>query len=334
MDKRNQGLVIAVVITVVLLYLTLSQIKPADIVNTLKSIEPIYLIIGFLTYIFCNILRAIRFHILLNKMIKIRSLFNIVCVYNMVNNMAPMRAGELSYVYMLKKLHNKNAAIGASTLIVARILDFAAICSLFLVSSWIAAKQLEGLRLASILTSLVIIACFLLLIMLLRCGENFLDPFNCFLDKLGLGNDARIKYIILKLREMMQAMEGMRNIKTAIFALITSFFIWIANFSVVFLVIKGMHFDMPLHIVIMGSTFTVLSTLLPIYGIAGLGTSQGLWTVIMVPLGIQLNDAIISAFGYYIIQMAYYLTLGIYGLISIKILNQNNDIYLPSEEIQ
>lgn len=316
----------AVVITVVLLYLTLSQIKPADIINTLKSIEPIYLIIGFLTYIFCNTLRAIRFYVLLNKRIKIRSLFNIVCVYNMVNNMAPMRAGELSYVYMLKKLHNKNAAIGASTLIVARILDFAAICSLFLVSSWIAAKQLEGLRFASILTSLLIIACFLLLIMLLRCRENFLDPFACSLDKLGLGNNARIKYIILKLREIMQAMEGMRNIKTAIFALITSFFIWIANFSVVFLVIKGMHFDMPLHIVIMGSTFTVLSTLLPIYGIAGLGTSQGLWTVILVPLGIPLNDAIISAFGYYIIQMAYYLTLGIYGLISIKILNQNNEI--------
>lgn len=326
MDKRNQGLIMAVVITVVLLYLTLSQIKPAEIINTLKSIEPTYLIIGFLTYIFCNILRAIRFYILLNKRIKIRSLFNIVCVYNMVNNMAPMRAGELSYVYMLKKLHNKNAAIGASTLIVARILDFTAICSLFLVSSWIAAKQLEGLRLASILTSLLVIACFFLLIMLLRCRENFLDPFTRSLDKLGLGKDARIKYIILKLREMMQAMESMRNIKTAIFALITSFFIWIANFSVVFLVIKGMHFDMPLHIVIMGSTFTVLSTLLPIYGIAGLGTSQGLWTVILVPLGIPLNDAIISAFGYYIIQMAYYLTLGIYGLISIKILNQKNEI--------
>lgn len=326
MNKRNQGLIMAVVITVVLLYLTLSQIKPAEIVNTLKSIEPTYLVIGFLTYIFCNILRAARFYILLNKRIKIRSLFNIVCVYNMVNNMAPMRAGELSYIYMLKKLHNKNAAIGASTLIVARILDFAAICSLFLVSSWIAAKQLEGLRLASILTSLLIIACSLLLIVLLHCRENFLYPFTCYLDKLGLGKDARINYIILKLREMIQAMESMRNIKTTTFALITSFLIWMANFSVVFLVIRGMHFDIPLHIVIMGSTFTVLSTLLPIYGIAGLGTSQGLWTVIFVPLGIPLDEAIISAFGYYIIQMAFYLTLGIYGLISIRILNQNNEL--------
>lgn len=326
MNKRNQGLIMAVVITVVLLYLTLSQIKPAEIVNTLKSIEPTYLVIGFLTYIFCNILRAARFYILLNKRIKIRSLFNIVCVYNMVNNMAPMRAGELSYIYMLKKLHNKNAAIGASTLIVARILDFAAICSLFLVSSWIAAKQLEGLRLASILTSLLIIACSLLLIVLLHCRENFSYPFTCYLDKLGLGKDARINYIILKLREMIQAMESMRNIKTTTFALITSFLIWMANFSVVFLVIRGMHFDIPLHIVIMGSTFTVLSTLLPIYGIAGLGTSQGLWTVIFVPLGIPLDEAIISAFGYYIIQMAFYLTLGIYGLISIRILNQNNEL--------
>lgn len=334
MDKRNQGLIMAVVITIVLLYLILSQIKPVDIVNTLKSIDPFYLVISFFVYISCNIFRAARFYVLLNKRIKIHSLFNIVCVYNMVNNMAPMRAGELSYIYMLKKLHNKNTAIGVSTLIVARILDFAVICSLFLVSSWIAAEQLEGLRIATILTSLLIIACFLLLMMLLHCRENFLYPITCTLDKLGLSKDTRIKYIILKLREMIRAMEDMRNFKTAIFALITSFFIWIANFSVVFLVIKGMHFDIPLHIVIMGSTFIVLSTLLPIYGIAGLGTNQALWTLVFVPLGIPLDDAIISAFGYYIIQMVFYLTLGIYGLISIKILNPNNEIYLPPEELQ
>jgi uncharacterized protein (TIRG00374 family) len=319
MKKRNQGLIMAAAVTAVLLYLTLSHVKPADIVYTLKSTDPLYLVISFFIYVCCNIFRAMRFYVLLDKRIKIHSLFNIVCVYNMVNNMAPMRAGEISYVYMLKRLHNKNAAIGVSTLIVARILDFIAICSLFTASSWIAAERIEGLRSAAIMVSLLIIACFLLLIMLLRCRECLLYPLDCYLDKNGLDKDPRIEYIILKLREMIRAMESMRDTKMTVLALIISFFIWIANFSVVFLVVKGMNFDIPLHIVIMGSTSTVLSTLLPVYGIAGLGTSQGLWTLVFVPLGISLNDAIISAFGYYIIQMIFYLTLGVYGLISLKI---------------
>lgn len=70
--------------------------------------------------------------------------------------------------------------------------------------------------------------------------------------------------------------------RVALLILASSFLIP-ANFSVVFLVIRGMNFDIPIPIIVMGSTFTVLSTLLPIYGIAGLGTSQGLWTRLFCP---------------------------------------------------
>ena len=322
MDKKNQALIAAATVTAVLLYLLLSQIDPHDIISTLKGIDASYLAGGFILYSLCNIFRALRFHILLDQEIKLFPLFNLVCIYNMMNNLAPMRTGELSYIYMLKKLHNKNAITGASTLILSRIFDFIAIGTLFLASAWMIGDRLGWMKSTLIPISLFMIFCFILLFMLFYGGYRFLSLFSCALDRMGLARNATAIYLMSNLKETVQSMQKLRNAKVALLILASSFLIWAANFSVVFLVIRGMHFDIPIPIIVMGSTFTVLSTLLPIYGIAGLGTSQGLWTLVFLPLGIPLDQAIISAFGYYIVQMAYYLVLGFYGLAMIKLTDQ------------
>jgi len=319
MNKKNQALITAAAITAVLLYLLLSQIDSCEIISTIKDIDTAHLISGFILYLLCNIFRALRFHLLLNREIKLFALFNLVCIYNMMNNLAPMRAGELSYIYMLKKLHNKNAITGASTLILSRIFDFIAIGSLFLASAWMIGERLGGLKSALISVSIFTILCFFLLLILFYGGEWLFKSFSYVLPRTGLGSNATAISLVLRLKETALAMQRLRNAKVALLALAFSFLIWGANFSAVFLVIKGMNFDIPMPIIVMGSTFTVLSPLLPIYGIAGLGTSQGLWTLVFLPLGIPLDQAIISAFGYYIMQMIYYLLLGFYGLAMIKL---------------
>ena len=325
MDKKNQALLTAAIITAVLLYLLLSQIDPHDIFITLKGIDASCLAGGFILYLLCNIFRALRFHILLNQEIKLFALFNLVCIYNMMNNLAPMRAGELSYIYMLKKLHNKNTITSASTLILSRIFDFIAICTLFLASAWMIGDRLGEMKSALIPISLFMIFCFIILLILFYEGEWLTSSFSCALEWVGLGRNATAIHLMSNLKEAVQSMKKLRNAKIAILTLATSFLIWTANFSAVFLVIRGMNFDIPMPIIVMGSTFTVLSTLLPIYGIAGLGTSQGLWTLVFLPLGIPIDQAIISAFGYYIVQMAYYLVLGFYGLAMIKLTDHHED---------
>ena len=69
----------AVIITVVLVVILLSQISIGDVAKTLVSIDPIYLIIGFVLYPSSYFFRALRFHILLNNKVSIKHLFSIVC---------------------------------------------------------------------------------------------------------------------------------------------------------------------------------------------------------------------------------------------------------------
>jgi len=81
-------------ITVALLAILLSQINVRDVVTTLSSISPVYLVVGFFLYACSYFFRTLRFWILLNKEVGIRDLFKIVCVHNMMNNLLPARTAR------------------------------------------------------------------------------------------------------------------------------------------------------------------------------------------------------------------------------------------------
>ena len=53
----------AVVITLALVAILLSQIRISDVITTLAGIDPLYLIAGFVLYIGSYFFRALRFHI-------------------------------------------------------------------------------------------------------------------------------------------------------------------------------------------------------------------------------------------------------------------------------
>lgn len=124
MTRQTIAKLSAVVITIALVAILLSQIQIADIIATLAGIDPLYLIAGFVLYVCSYFFIALRFHILLDGEVGLRDLFNIVCVHNMMNNILPARTGELSYIYLQKSLHNKKAGEGVATLFVTRVFDF------------------------------------------------------------------------------------------------------------------------------------------------------------------------------------------------------------------
>ena len=86
MSRQAIAKISAVVITVALVAILLLQIQIADVITALASIDPLYLIAGFVLYLCSYFFRALRFHILLNREVGLRDLFNIVCMHNMVHN--------------------------------------------------------------------------------------------------------------------------------------------------------------------------------------------------------------------------------------------------------
>lgn len=311
---------VAVLVTVVLLAILFSQIDLADVVNTLAGIDPLYLVAGFLLYACSYFFRALRFHILLDKEVSMRDLFRIVCVHNMVNSILPARTGELSYVYLLKKVHQRKIGDGIATLVVARVFDFVIITLFFLFSLRIMRDAPPALMdtawIGGVIMALVIVSLFLLL----YSGRSFLRYMKYFFEKFHLVRWNIGGYILTKLEETVESLENIRASGSVRYAQLffVSCGIWLSLYLLIYLLVLGMGISVGFLAVLFASTFSIVSTVLPVQGIGGFGTIEGAWTIGFMLVGVTKADAISSGFGYHVIIIIYFLIFGMYGFFMLK----------------
>jgi len=312
---------IALFLTIILVALLLTQVSSDTIISIISHINPVYLLAGFILYASSYFFRAWRFHLLLNREVSIKDLFNIVCVHNATNNLLPARTGELSYIYLLKKINNKTVGDGIATLVVSRIFDFIALIILF----FFAIVLITDIP-KIIMDALWIIAFFgifllIVLVILLTRGKKFVIQIQKTAERLHCEHNPGVHFFIRKGFETIESLDRIQ-IKESISALmISSLLIWGVNYFVVYLLMMGMNFQLSIFIVILGGTFILLTTVLPIQGVAGFGTTETIWTLVFVPLGLSVDQAIVSGFCYHIVIILYFAILGIYGWITIQVKN-------------
>lgn len=309
--------VLLLIITIILVIILLSQIQLTDIIKTLLSINPWYILLGFIFYVLGDLLRALRFHILLNKQVGIRDMFNVVCIHNMMNNILPARTGEISYIFLLKKYHDKKSGEGITTLFVARAFDFISISLLFFISIFMIRDLPEIVTLSVWFIFFLFTLIVIFLIVLLYYGDSFLSLVRTFLRRFRLEERRIIEYSLRKGAEGVHSFEKIRSKNVLFLIFLFSVLILISNYMLIFILLQSMNIYLPFQIVVVGATFVLLTTVSPIYGIGGFGTTEGVWTLVFVPLGMTLETAIISGFSYHIIIWLYFLIAGGYGSLNI-----------------
>jgi len=92
--------------------------------------RPRYLALGFLAYFAANVLRARRFRTLTGDQIATRTMLRTVIIQNVLNTFLPLRAGEVSYLYMVHKSGMVKAGDNVGSLLGARVLDLLAALAL------------------------------------------------------------------------------------------------------------------------------------------------------------------------------------------------------------
>jgi uncharacterized protein (TIRG00374 family) len=116
---------LGVAISVVLLWNALSGFHLADAWEIIRSADYWWLIPGVAVYFLAVIARAWRWHYLLRpiKHISTKSMFPVVAIGYMGNNIYPARAGELLRAYVLRRRENVAISASLATIIVERALD-------------------------------------------------------------------------------------------------------------------------------------------------------------------------------------------------------------------
>lgn len=116
---------VGVLISLGFLYLVLKDLELGDFLETLKTANYIWLLPGVAVYFVGVWARAWRWHYLLRplKAIPTRTMFPIVTIGYMGNNIYPARAGEVLRAVILKRREGVPVSASLATIIVERIFD-------------------------------------------------------------------------------------------------------------------------------------------------------------------------------------------------------------------
>jgi uncharacterized protein (TIRG00374 family) len=104
-------------------------------VETLVRADPIYIVPAIGVYFVGVWLRAARWRLLMSPFAAVRTerLFRIILIGFAVNNVLPLRLGELVRTFLLRKSHGVPIASTLATVLIERLLDVFALCGIMTV---------------------------------------------------------------------------------------------------------------------------------------------------------------------------------------------------------
>jgi uncharacterized protein (TIRG00374 family) len=302
----------------------LSQLDISASIKIIRELPISLLIVGFLCYALGFYLRAIRFRLLLPPEKSVKHLFPIVLVHYTALNIIPARLGELSYIYLLKKVNNISTGCSVSNLLIARVFDQITISLLFLVSWPFMDLSSQWMKTLSLFVSGFLILMTILLMGILAYKEKCIAWIKILVTKFGWANTTIIRRIIHEMEEVVIALRGIQVKKNAATVLGVSVLIWMSIWGSNYALLQAFQVDFTYVQVIFSSTCIILLRVLPLQVVSGLGIHETTWVFIALALGISKDIAITAAFGSHILSIIYLLIFGTYGVLRLG-MNMSND---------
>jgi len=314
--KPSRNVAVSFLFTFFLLSLLLTQVNLGEVYIMLSRIQLFWLAAGFLFYFTGYLMRALRFRILLKGKVGEGKLLTIVCVHYLVNNILPARTGELSYIYLVKKLENISVSEGLSTLTIARFFDFMSITFLFIVSAFLVedVPQIVGdVRYYVLMAACILFSVFVFFVY--RSG-TLISLLERVIQRTGLHRFNSVVFIQGKMVETITNLRVLRSRKLIFHSLWSSLLIWSAIYLMTYSVIRGMGLEYSVFLVVLGSTLSVFSNILPIPSLGGFGVYEGAWALAFISLGMERDIAIASGLSVHLVIICYMTFLGAYGPLS------------------
>jgi uncharacterized membrane protein YbhN (UPF0104 family) len=290
--KRLQKPAIAI-LTLVFIVLILANISLSDVGRSLLSIGWWTLALCLLLHFCVYVLRSLAMNVFLSGEVPFRYLLVSHLIHNFYLNILPVNMGELSLPLMLSRFVSKTRSF--SVLLITRLVGVLVMLALFLTSVFYVFHGFSQLDLnfSRIVTGIIVLTAIPgMLFLLWKSNLTKLPLMKKLIDKLtGLKNSivysfqheltfAKAIYLIL--------------ITLAYTTFLALFFQLILTRLSISVSIIEMFFIMSLHLAVL---------ILPIKSFAGIGTTEGVWMLGMVALGIGSKVALESGVVIHIISL-------------------------------
>lgn len=300
-------------------YLLFSRVGASHFANILEHIRPEWIATSFILYGLSMLIRAYRWQqMLIAADVALPSLFCVTSLHNLLNHLLPARTGEFSYVYLLKKKHAVAWSQGVATLIMARVIDVAAMGLFFTCAVLYYWSRIRTSAVHVAALGLFCVPVLLVLLLAVLSGRRVMPVCEAIVAwRIGGETLARrLSGFLMRLCEQLHDIRVSGRFKTyAGLTLLT----WAVKFAAFFAVSRNF-VQPPLTFgeTILGTTFSELASTLPVYGVAGIGNIEGGWTLGFVLLGFSATEVIAGAFCFHFFLLCFASVFGVAGLIFVN----------------
>ena len=307
--KHTYRICISLIVSVLALAIILQFVEINNI-KILFQANWLWLLLGFFSYILNYIFRTLRFNVLLNaNNIAFKDLFGVTVLYGMLNFLMPSKSGEFSYLFLANRYLKTSLSEGAATLITARFFDFTT-ATLFLpvilIVFW---QNLSIWALYSLTAFCVIVAIAAALFILLVNKQQVVNPGEKRKNKLD------IKYYW---KRLIYALQGIYSRGRYTKTFLLTIFIWTTIYLNYYCITVGLGIDVTIFQMIVVSIIMTPLTILPLQGVANLGSHELGWTTALALFGYNAETALTIAVGSHVVLLIFVLLLGGGGMIILK----------------
>lgn len=306
--------IILVLLSALLVVYLLRQVDVREVFRVVYDFPPRYLFAGFGFFLAGHFARTIRFRILLRKDIPFKSLFSITAVQTAASVFMPLRSGEFSLMYLLKREHDVDYAVGAAVIVLAKVLDFLVVAGLFFISLGTLPTVPPFYRELLPWAGGLFVITILSLLLLSRSREIYARMPRFFREGPLTENK-----LFENVKKVFKGAEVIRSRKTIFYAFSSTLLIWTFLYGSNFFVLWGVGLKLTLLEMIFVTTSMSLFANLPIHGPGGFGTLESFWTLILIALGVSKGEAIATGFASHLVTIAFLLVFMLYGLRLIKL---------------
>ena len=283
---------LGILISVVLLYFSMRGLKLAEAWEALKTARYLWVIPGIAIYFVAVWMRAWRWHYLLRPLKKIstNSMFPIVCIGYMGNNIYPARAGEVLRAAILKKREGVPISASLATIIVERVFDGVVMLAFIFLNlgqlSTLTSSSgyIGSIREVAVYGAIIFIAVLIIFLVAAMLPHQTRRIADWIIDR----------FIPVKIRpkvsglthRFLDGLESLRSPADALMIFISSFIIWLLETVKYWFVMHAFPFEVSFFALMLMNGIANLATTLP-SAPGYIGTFEAATIAVLVAYGIS-----------------------------------------------
>jgi len=305
--KTKKKLFLAVLFSIIFTVFLLFRVNWNNFYQIAVRLDIKYLIIAYLVFLIGNLVRTFRFYKLDHTDKKLTHWWYISAFYNFITATLPGGSGEAATAYVLKKFSKFNILSALRILLLSRLLDIFALSILFFITAVLMGSNTSYREAAMWLSGTLFLISS---VTLLRSSEQFVIK---LLKKLPARGDL-MKRVRERMSELIKVSEEQRSNNSFRIILFHSMFMWIMATLLMHLVLRSYGVDFSLVQSAYCFGVYAIFQIVPVQGIAGIGTQAAWFALALNTAGYHGSDAIAMGF---VLHGTFYLFIASMGSLSL-----------------